>query len=108
MGVLSLASPQEVSARLEAIEDDLAKLQNDYEKAAFDWFKAKRDREKTRASAFLTAKGSIAARNAVAEVETSNEAIDAEAKYEALKAKVRVLETRATIGQSILRSQSRA
>jgi hypothetical protein len=39
---------------------------------------------------------------------TSHIGVTEEAEYEALKAVVRVLETRASIGQSILRSQGRA
>ena len=105
---MTLSTPQAVLERLEAIDADLAEKQNAWEQAAFDHFKAKRDREKAKASAFLTAKGSIAARNAIAEVETSSDGSEAEATYESLKAVIRVLETRATIGQSILRSQGRS
>src|ERR1700685_1887855 len=105
---MTLSTPTEVVSRLEAIDADLAEKQNAYEKAAFEHFKAKRDREKAKASAFLTAKGSIAARNAIAEVETSSDGSDPEARYESLKAVIRVLEARATIGQSILRSQGRS
>ncbi len=104
---MTLSTPQAVEERLEGIEKDLAKLQNDYEQAAYEWFLAKRGREKQKAEAFLTAKGSIAARQAMAEAQTASLGTEFEARYEALKAKVRVLETRASIGQSILRAQGR-
>ncbi len=105
---MTLSTPQAVEERLEGIEKDLAGLQNDYEAAALAWFTAKREREKARASAFLTAKGSVAARDAIAAVESALVGAPSEAVYEALKAKVRVLETRASIGQSILRAQGRS
>ena len=75
-----LSHPAAVKVRLEGIEDDLAVRQNRLETAALDWFRAKRDREKERATQFLAAQ----------------------------KAVVRVLDTRAAIGMSILRSQERA
>lgn len=101
-------SPLEVMARLEAIEQDLATRQTDLETAAINWYRAKRDREKARAEAFLTAEGTVAERQAQADSATALDGRDEEAAWEAMKAVVRVLETRASIGQSILRSQARA
>lgn len=105
---LTLSDPAAIEARLEEIDRELAEKQNAYEDAAMGWYRKKRDREKARASAFLTAKGSVAARNAIAEVETSTIGIDEEASYEALKAGIRVRETRVSIGQSLLKSQGRS
>ncbi len=105
---MTLSTPQAVEERLEAIEKDLAELQNDFEAAAFNWYLAKREREKAEAEAFLTAKGSIAARQAVAKVQTAHDGVEREARYEALKAKVRVLETRANIGMALLKAQGRS
>jgi hypothetical protein len=106
--VSALSHPSAVLSRLEEIEKDLAARQNDYEQAAMDWYRAKRDREKTRAEKFLAATGTVAERTAHAEKETALIGVDAEANYEAQKAVVRVLDTRATIGQSILKAQGRA
>jgi hypothetical protein len=105
--VTALDAPAPVIARLEEIADDLARRQNVYEAAARAWYVAKRDKEHRRAIEFLKATGTVAERNAIADRETSLDGKEAEAEYEALKAVVRVLETRASIGQSILRSQGR-
>jgi hypothetical protein len=101
-------NPGQVIARLEEIEQDLAKRQNLLEDAAKGWFRAKRDKEHRRAVEFLKASGTVAERNALADQETALDGKNEEAEWEALKAVVRVLETRASIGQSILRSQARA
>ena len=105
---MTLSTPQAVEARLEEIETDLATRQNDYETAALEWFRAKREREKRHAEEFLRADGSVAERAAKADKATAEIGVDAEASYEATRAVVRTLETRASIGQSILRAQSRA
>jgi len=105
---MSLSSPAEVMVRLEAIELDLANRQNVLESAARQWFVAKRDREHKRAVEFLRADGSVAERNAIADRSTAREGVQQEAEYEALRAVVRTLEARASIGQSLLRAQGRA
>lgn len=104
---MSLSSPAVVQERLEAIERELAERQNAYEDAALAWFHAKRDREQRRAEVFLTSEGTIAQRSAQAEVETATIGVEDEATYEALRGVMRTPETRASIGQSILRAQSR-
>lgn len=102
-----LRDPGQVMARLEAIEEDLAVRQATLEAAAKAWFTAKRDREKARAVAFLEAAGTVAERQAQADRKTALDGKNEEAEWEAVKAVVRVLETRASIGQSLLRTQSR-
>jgi len=97
--------PASVLERLSEIENDLALRQSTFESAALRWYRAKRDREHARAVAFLSAEGSVAERNAVADRQTALDAKQEEAEYEAVKAVVRVLETRASIGQSLLRAQ---
>jgi hypothetical protein len=93
--------------RLAEIENDLAVRQNALESAGMAYFRAKRDRERDRAVAFLAAVGTVAERNAIADRDTALQARNEEAEWEALKAVVRVLETRASIGQSLLRAQGR-
>jgi uncharacterized SAM-dependent methyltransferase len=105
---MSLSSPQQVTARLEAIDADLAVLQNEIEDAAWKWFRAKHKREQARAEAFLRAEGSVEARKAIADVQTACQAMEDEAVWEAKKAKLRSLEARLGVGQSILKSQGRA
>jgi hypothetical protein len=101
-----LSNPQAVLERLAAIENDLAIRQNVLEQAARAWYIAKRDREKSRAEVFIRTEGTIAERNAQADIATAQHGQNDEAEYEALKAVVRVLETRASIGQSILKAQT--
>jgi hypothetical protein len=103
-----LSDPAVVQARLNEIDIDLATRQNKLESAALDWFRGKREREKARAEAFLAAGGTVAERNAIADKTTALLFVEDEAKYEAQKSVVRVLDTRAAIGMSLLRSQSRA
>jgi hypothetical protein len=100
-------APGLVLRRLEEIEHDLATRQNVYEAAALAWFRAKRDKERARAIEFMKATGTVAERNAVADRETALMGVEAEAEYEALRAVIRVLETRASVAQSVLKSQGR-
>lgn len=104
---MTLSSPQAVQARLEGIEVDLAARQNTFEAAAFAWFKVKRDKEREWATAYLAASGPVHERKAHADLAVATIGALEEAEYEAVKAVVRTLEARATIGQSILRSQGR-
>ena len=105
---MTLTDPAAVQARLEEIEKDLALRQGELEDAAFAWYRAKREKEHDRSVAFLKAEGTVAERTAVADRETAMVGVEFEASYEALKAVCRVLETRASIGQSILRAMGRA
>lgn len=102
-----LTHPGAVQARLNEIETDLADRQNEYEHAALEYFGAKRLKEKARAEAFLKAEGTVAERSAKADRETALMGMEDEARYEGLKGVVRVLDTRAAIGMSILRAQGR-
>jgi len=103
---MTLSTPAAVLERLGEIENDLAIRQNVLEQAAMQWYTAKRDREKSRAEVFLRTDGTVAERNATADLATAQHGAQAEAEYESLKAVVRVLETRASIGQSILKAQT--
>ena len=103
----SLSDPADVIRRLDAIERDLAVRQNALEAAASAWFEAKRDREHARAIAYMQAEGSVEARKAQADIATALDGKEAEAEWEALRAVVRTLETRASVLQSVLRAQGR-
>lgn len=114
---MSHSAPAQVIHRLEQIDTDLAEKMNEYEDAADQRARAVRDWEHRFAICMKVAQGTNeASRKAhafVAAVEQDNgklfgELKDAEARYDALKAVTRVLETRATIGQSILRAQGRS
>jgi hypothetical protein len=103
----TLDTPALVVEKLQGIERDLELRQNILEAAALNWFRAKRDKEHARAVAFIAAEGTVAERSAQADLQTSLIGRQEEAEFEALRAVIRVLEARATIGQSILRSQGR-
>lgn len=105
---MSLSTPQQVQARLEQIEQDLSVRQNVFEAAALSWYRVKREKEKRWAQAYLTASGPVHERKAHADLAVATVGVMEEAEYEAVKAVVRTLEARATIGQSLLRSQGRA
>jgi hypothetical protein len=108
-------NPGLVMRRLAEIENDLAERQNEYEQAADDRARLVRDWERRIATATAQAKGGDAnARKQAALVMAATQddlydrLKDAEARFAALHAVVKVLETRSTIGMSILRSQGRA
>jgi hypothetical protein len=104
---VSLSTPQEVQARLEGLDEDLASRQNTLESAAFSWYRAKRDREKQWAQAYIGAAGPAHVRKAEADLAVATVGVLEEAEYEAVKAVVRVIETRVGIGQSLLKAQGR-
>lgn len=107
---MSLDNPAAVMARLAEIEDSLARRQNAYEEAARSWYGAQREIGRRKAQKLLASdKGSVTEKKAEGDVAAYDvEGAAAEAEYEALKAAVKVLETRATIGMSILKAQGRA
>jgi hypothetical protein len=94
-------------ARLLEIEEDLAVRQGALESAALQWFRLKRDKEHAWAVAYISADGPAHQRKAIADRETAMVGKNEEALFEALKAVVRTLEARASIGQTLLRSQGR-
>jgi len=108
MSTATLSTPQQIMERLEQIEQDLADRQLELEEAALAWFRKKRDRERDWAVAFASAEGTDAKRKAHAIRESCHVGAEEEGRWEGLRAVVRVLETRATIGQSLLRSHGRA
>jgi len=105
-----LDSPAVVMHRLTQIERDLANRQNAFEAAARGWYAAQREIKKQHAIALLSStKGSVTEKKAEADIAASVcDGAEFEADYEAQKAVVRVLETRANVCMSILKSQGRA
>lgn len=103
----TLSHPAAVLERLEAIEEDIAVRQNALEAAALSWYRLKRDKEYKWAVEYRKATGTVAAREAMADEQTALIGKDEEAEFEALKLVTRLLMARASIGQSILRSQGR-
>lgn len=111
---MSLATAQsltyaQVRDRLEEIDRDLAQRQPEFEENARTYFKAKRDWEAALASAYVKAEGkNQEERRARALLSLMRDPaykalVIAEADYEATKGVMRTLETRASIGQSLLR-----
>lgn len=105
---MSLASPELVVARLTEIDRDLAILQNELEDTAMEWFRSKRDRELAEQVAYAEATGTAAQRKIEADAAGAVIGCDEEAAWEAKRARVRVLETRANIGMAVLKSQGRS
>lgn len=106
---MSLTMEQIVS-RLESIEADVETRQAKGEKAAEDFYRAKRDFELEFAKKYMNAKGSPTERKqAATEAMEKDPAyfalLESEGAYEGWKAVMRALEQRASIGQSLLRSQ---
>lgn len=105
-----LDSPAVVLQRLSEIERDLAERQNSYERSAGNWYAAQREIKRLHAIALLSSqKPSVTAQKAEADIAAvAAPGAEYEAEYEALKAVIRVLEQRAMILMSILKSQGRA
>lgn len=106
------ASYQAVEQRLSSIDADLAANQPNLMGEAKAYFKAKRDFEHDFAVEYLKQTGTIEERRnktivALWNSEKYKALISAEGKWEGLKAVTRTLETRASIGQSLLRAMQR-
>lgn len=103
-------SPAVVMEQLTRIEHDLANRQNAYENAARDWYVAQREMKRQHAIALLgSSEKSVTEKKAEADIAAVGcDGSEHEAEYEALKAVIRVLETRATILMSVLKSQGRS
>lgn len=108
------SSPGAVMRRLAEIEQDLASRQNDFEQAADDRARVVRDWDRRLAIHQKVAKGpnsesrkAVALTQAIEQDDLYDRLTDAEARYDALRVVTRTLETRASIGQSILRAQGR-
>lgn len=111
----TMTSPGAVMGRLEEIERDLADRSLDYETAASDFARLKRDWERRLAQCRIVATGGDADTRkanallaAVAADSTYEDLMSAEGSFEGCKAVMKVLETRAMIGMAILRAQGRA
>lgn len=102
-------SPAVTMATLESIEIDLAHRQNEFAAAAGNRARLVRDVEKAIAIEYARATGNTTDRRMTAQavVGQSQDYADltaAEAAYDAAKAAVGVLTTRASIGQTLLRT----
>lgn len=102
-------NPAEILRRLEEIEIDLAERQNEFADAARRRTGLDRQVEAMIAREYAMASGNTTDRRmtATAVVGDSQEYLDllaAESTYNAHKAAVNVLQTRATIGQTLLRT----
>lgn len=100
----------QITERLEQIEQDLLDRQSKGENSAENFYKAKRDYELAYAKAFVDATGSPTEKKQKAfralEKDPAYFALlESEGAYEGWKAVTRTLETRASIGQSLLRAQ---
>lgn len=106
-------NPAEILQRLDAIERDLAERQNEFATAAGKRARLVREVEHSTAVEYARAEGNttdrrMAANATVGDSQDYKDLTAAEAAYEAGKAAVNVLQTRATIGQTLLRTMREA
>jgi hypothetical protein len=104
---MSLSTPQQVQARLEEIDGLIAETQNELEGAALSWFRKKAEREQAWTREYIAASGPAHVRKATADLRASTIGIEEEARWEAMKVKMRGLSDRGNIGMAILKSQGR-
>lgn len=103
-------NPQQLVIRLEQIAQELAERQGPLEEYAREATRAKRHREQVHAAAFLKAKASgltVAEANAIATNQTALIGVDDEARYDAFKRVISVLETQASIHQTLIKTNVR-
>ena len=103
----TFADPGGVMVRLAANRKRHGPRQNNLRSRTRAWVMALRDQKRARAIAFLNAEGTVAERQAIADRDTALDGKMEEAEFEALKAVMRTLSERASVGQSILRAQGR-
>jgi hypothetical protein len=109
----TLTAPGAIHDRLCEIENEMALKQNEYEAAALAHYRQRREKEKSWAEEFMSCafegdrKRTVSEREAMADRQTALIGVEEEAQWEALRAVMRTLEARATIGQSLLRAQTR-
>lgn len=101
---------QQITERLEGIEQDVYDRQAKGEEAAEKFYRAKRNFELEYAKKYIQTKGSVTDRKqATVEALEKDPAwfalLESEGAYEGWKAVMRALEQRASIGQSLLKSQ---
>jgi hypothetical protein len=104
---LNFGNPASIMQELAEIERSLGHRQNAFEDAAREWFKKKATRAQRAASEFMRASGTVTERRQAANDKTANIGVDEEAEYEAHKVSVDILQTRASICQSLLKAQGR-
>lgn len=101
-----------IQSRLDQLDSDLADKQDEFERAASSYFGLKRDWELAYARTYAATDKTLSATERKQEtVLAINAAGDlherygtAEGRWEGLRAAVRVIETRVSIGQSLLKS----
>jgi hypothetical protein len=107
MSTATLNHPAGIEERLDEIDGILAVHINELESAALDWFRQRRARAQEWARVYVQTDGPAHVRKTQADSESLEIGLDEEARYEAKRQALRALETRANIGMSLLRAQSR-
>lgn len=101
-------TPIAVQTRLLEVEASLELVGNDLASIARAYIEAMKDRHLARATAYAGAVGTATERKIVADAAAAQVGIEEEATFEARKLALKVLETRANIGMSLLRSFGRS
>lgn len=102
----------DVQQRLSDIDRELLTKQPNLEHEAESYFKSKRDYERHYAEQYLKTTGTVEERRnktilALWQSDAYKKLVAAEAAWEGLKAVTRTLETRASIGQSLLKAMQK-
>ena len=106
--LVDLSTPTQIMLRLENLEADLALAQNELSEAAKAWYPLLADRKVAVETGWAMSAGTVPERKAQAEAAGAVVGVEEEARWEALKLVVRVMETRANIGMGLLKAHSRA
>jgi hypothetical protein len=110
----TLSHPGAVQERLAEIENEMALKQNEYELAALAHWHKRREKEKAWAEEFMACafdgdrKRTVSEREAMADRVTALIGVNEEARWESMRAVMRTLEARSTIGASLLKAQGRS
>jgi alkylhydroperoxidase/carboxymuconolactone decarboxylase family protein YurZ len=103
---------EQIIERLEQIEQDLGEVGPALHNAGEAWTRAKRDKEKKWAEAYMKASGGKAStpvtdKKAAGILASEHIGVEAEARYVGLSKRADVLQTRAMIGMALLKSHDR-
>ncbi len=103
----ALSHPAGIEERLNEIDERLSTLADEFEDAAKDWFKAKKHRDQTHATVYVSTLGGHSERKAAADLAASEIGWEAEGRWEGMRQVLKTLETRSMVGASLLKLQTR-
>lgn len=107
-----MLSREQIIGRLEEIKADLGDVGPEFAEAAEAWTRAKRDKEKAWATAYMDAGDGKAStpvtdKKAAGILASEHIGVESEGRYVGLSKRADVLQTRAMIGMALLKSHDR-